>query len=159
MDRPRLASGVVRLVAVAVVCCAGVLSVRAEGVQVPVPRATIYPGQVIEQGMLVERAFRSSSVVGPSAASTSSLLVGKVARKTLLPDRPIAVNAVRDPYVISQGEAALLVFQSGALRITVNGTALQSGGAGDVVTVRNVDSGRIVTGTIGADGAVHVGDP
>jgi flagella basal body P-ring formation protein FlgA len=28
-----------------------------------------------------------------------------------------------------------------------------------VVSVRNVDSGRIIKGTIGADGAVHVGGP
>jgi flagella basal body P-ring formation protein FlgA len=159
MNGPRLASWVTRLVAVAAACCAGVLAARAAGVQVPVPRVTIYPGQVIEQGMLEERDFRSSSAVGPAAASTSSLLVGRVARKTLLPGRPIAINAVRDPYVVTKGEAALVVFQSGTLRISGSGVALQSGVAGDVIAVRNVDSGRTIRGTVGADGAVHVGDP
>jgi len=157
MNRPRLSSGVARLVAVAVVCCAGVLSARADGVEVPVPRATIYPGQVIEQGMLVAHTFGSSAEVGASAASTSNLLVGKVARKTLLPGHPIAIDAVRDPYVVSQGDATLIVFHSGALTITGGGVVLQSGGTGDVISVRNVDSGRIIRGTVGADGAVHVG--
>jgi flagellar basal body P-ring formation protein FlgA len=159
MTRRRLVSWVACLMGAAVVCCLGVLPGWAAGVQVPVPRVTIYPGQLIEQGMLVERDFRSSTAVGAATASTKSLLVGKVARKTLLPGQPVAINAVREPYVVTQGEAALLVFESGALRITGTGVALQSGGTGQVVSVRNADSGRIVKGTVGPDGAVHVGDP
>jgi flagella basal body P-ring formation protein FlgA len=45
------------------------------------------------------------------------------------------------------------------LTITGSAIALQSGATGDVVSVRNVDSGRIIKGTIGSDGAVHVGGP
>ncbi len=159
MSRLRLKSWSLRLVAAAVLCSAGVLSARAAGVQVPVPRVTIYPGQVIEQRMLVDQAFRSSAAVRMSAASSSDALVGKVARQTLLPGHPIDLSAVREPYVVTQGQAALVVFQSGGLTITGNALALQSGGPGDVVSVRNIDSGRTIKGTIGADGVVHVGDP
>jgi flagella basal body P-ring formation protein FlgA len=150
-----------RLIAAVLFCLTGVVAASAGPAQVelPVPRVTIYPGQVIEERMLIEKAFRSSNGVDTSMAATRAVLVGKIARQTLLPGRPVTVNAIREPFTVTQGQAALFVFQSGGLTISGNGLALQSGGSGDVVSVRNIDSGRIIKGTIGADGAVHVGDP
>ena len=147
-----------RLVA-AVLCLAGALPAHAGQVLLPVPRVTIYPGQVIDKGMLVERAFRSGSAEQAVATPSSDALIGKVARQTLLPGRPVSQAALREPHAITQGQSAMVIFQSGALTITGSAIALQSGATGDVVSVRNVDSGRIIKGTIGGDGAVHVGGP
>lgn len=141
----------------AVLCLVGALSAHADQVQLLVPRVMIYPNQMIERGMLVERAFRSSPELAAAIASSEGL-VGKVSRQTLLPGRPINSDAVREPHSITQGQAAEIIFQSGALTITGTAVALQSGATGDVVSVRNTDSGRIIKGRIGADGAVHVGD-
>ena len=157
IDR-RFGSRSAHLIAV-VFCLAGALPAHAGQVLLPVPRVTIYPGQVIEKGMLVERAFRSESAEQAVATPSSDGLVGKVARQTLLPGRPVTQAALREPHAITQGQAAMVIFQSGALTITGSAIALQSGAAGDVVSVRNVDSGRIIKGTIGSDGAVHVGGP
>jgi flagella basal body P-ring formation protein FlgA len=121
-----------------------------------VPRVTIYPGQVIEGGMLAQHSVRSNMVVATTVQS-AELIVGKVAKRTLLPSQPIDANALREVYTVTQGQAALLVYASGTLRITSTGLALQSGGPGDVVSVRNVDSGRIVRGRVGPDGSVNVG--
>jgi len=143
-----------RLLVATVFCGAGAFSAVAGPVQLPVPRMTIYPGQVIEPGMLVERAFNDPM----GAIPTSDAIVGRVARQTLLPGRPISTAALRAPHAITQGQAALVVFQSGALTISGNAVALQSGAAGDVISLRNADSGRIIRGIIGSDGAVHVGD-
>ena len=143
----------------AVLCLAGALPAHAGQVLLPVPRVTIYPGQVIDKGMLVERAFRSGSAEQAVATPSSDALIGKVARQTLLPGRPVSQAALREPHAITQGQSAMVIFQSGALTITGSAIALQSGATGDVVSVRNVDSGRIIKGTIGGDGAVHVGGP
>lgn len=159
MSSFRLAAIASHLIAVAALCLTGVVSARAAGIEVPVPRVTVYPGTVIEAAMLGERAFRLSPAAQESTISSREALVGKVARQTLLPGRPITTGSIREPYAVTQGEAALVVFQSGALTITINGLALQSGAVGDAVSVRNVDSGRLIKGTVGADGAVHVGDP
>ena len=160
----RSLSRALRLIAVAVVwltgvCVAGVPLARADQAQLPVPRITIYPGQMIERGMLVERILRLNPAEVATAMKSSEDLIGKVARQTLLPGRPIGRDALREPHAITQGQAALMIFESGALTITGSAIALQSGSTGDTVSVRNSDSGRIVKGTIGADGAVHVGDP
>jgi flagella basal body P-ring formation protein FlgA len=154
-------SSSMRLIAMLIAALVGAFAVHAGPgqVQLPVPRATIYPGQVIDRAMLVERAFRINGTDQPAGAASAEALVGKVARQTLLPGRPINADAVREPHAVTQGQAAVIIFQSGALTITGTAVALQSGGTGDVVSVRNADSGRIIKGIIGADGAVHVGDP
>jgi flagella basal body P-ring formation protein FlgA len=146
-------------IAGAVVCLFFAVSAQAAEVRVPVPRVTIYPGQVIAKDMLADATVETTAALPASTVTSSDGLVGKVARQTLLPNRTVDQSAVRDTYLIKQGQSAIMVFQSGALTITSAGLALQSGGAGDMVSVRNVDSGRIINGTIGADGSVHVGDP
>lgn len=155
----RIGSRLAKLFFAAVFCVCGALSVSAGQVQLPVPRVTIYPGQIIEKAMLVDRAFRTNGDSQVAAVPSSEALVGKVAKQTLLPGKPIYQEALREPHAVTQGQAALVIFQSGALTITANAVALQSGATGDVVSVRNVDSGRIIKGTVGADGAVHLGDP
>lgn len=143
----------------AVVCFSAAPPADAGQVQLPVPRITIYPGQVIEKAMLVDRAFRTNGGDPVAAIPSDASLVGKVAKQTLLPGKPIYSEQLREPHAVTQGQAALVIFQSGALTITGSAIALQSGATGDVVSVRNADSGRIIKGTVGADGAVHVGDP
>ncbi len=147
-----------RLVGAVVLTMAAALPVNAGQVMLPVPRITIYPGQVIEAGMLVERPFRSGGAEQGVATPTPDALIGKVARQTLLPGRPITQSDLREPHAITQGQSTLIVFKSGGLTITGSGIALQAGATGDPVSVRNVDSGRIIKGTVGSDGAVHVGD-
>ena len=87
-------------------------------------------------------------------------LVGKVARRTLLPGQPVPVNAVRDPYLVNHGQGlAGRVRQRAGLTITTQAIALQNGVAGDVVTLRNPDSGVIIQGTVERDGTVRLGAP
>jgi flagellar basal body P-ring formation protein FlgA len=158
MSALRVIAGSLWAAAAALMCLAA-SSAQAADAQIPVPSVTIYPGQVIEQSMLTDRALRSQGDVRPGTLSSRDAVVGKVARQTLLPGYPIVTGSVREPHVVTQGDSALVMFRSGTLTITVNGVALQSGGAGDTVTVRNTDSGRTIRGSIGEDGIVHVGVP
>lgn len=138
---------------------ATVQQASAAGPPLPVPRITIYPGDAIRADHLVDRVFHSRVSASGAVHRARDGLVGKVARRTLLPGEPIPVNAVRDPFLVLQGRTVQIVFQEGGLTITGYAVALQSGGMGEVVSVRNVDSGIIVKGAVLADGTVHVGDP
>ena len=80
-----------------------------------------------------------------------------MARRTLLPGQPVQVNAIRDPYLVNQGKASLVVFENGGLTITTQAIALENGGAGDVVNLRNPDSGVMIQGTVERDGTVRLG--
>jgi flagellar basal body P-ring formation protein FlgA len=139
-----------------------VLAVRpglAAELVLPVPMVTIYPGEVIIDELLSERAFIAHTVARATVFDGRQEIIGKVARRTLLQGQPILISAVREAYLVTQGKPVLLVFEAGGLTITSNALALQNGGSGDVVSVRNIDSGVTITGTIATDGSVRVSNP
>jgi flagella basal body P-ring formation protein FlgA len=145
--------------ALAAVCAilSAAAPVSATTQRLPVPRIAIYPGDPIVPDQLTERLFDARSVSQTAIFMTPDAVLGKVARRTLLPGKPIPVNALRDAYVVTQGKSAFVVFQSDGLTITGLGVALQSGGVGDVVSLRNADTGTIIRGTVMTDGSVRVG--
>lgn len=128
----------------------------AASVRLPVPSITIYPGETIKDTVLVDRDFPSTArelaVIGDRAA-----LVGKVARRTLLPGRLVPQNAVAEAELVIRGETTMIVFQDDGLVISTLATPLESGGAGARVRARNVDSGLVVVGIVQDDGTLRVG--
>ena len=47
---------------------------------------------------------------------------------------------------------------AGPLTITASAVSLQPGSPGDLIRVRNVDSGKVLSGTVLANGTIQVGD-
>ena len=124
----------------------------------PVPVITIYPGDTILNTYLVDREFSSNEEALRGGIIDSRLaLVGKLARRTLLPGVPIPSNAIADPNAISNGEKVRVVFNQDGLVIETYAIALQAGHVGQVVSVRNSDSGMTISGIVQADGSVRVG--
>jgi flagella basal body P-ring formation protein FlgA len=132
---------------------------RAAELDLPVPKATIYPGEVISENLLMDRAFIAHTVARGSVFDAHEGLVGKVARRTLLPGQPIPVNAIRDAYLVNQGKNALVVFETGGLTITSQATALQNGSLGETISLRNNDSGVVIRGTVASNGTVRLSTP
>jgi flagellar basal body P-ring formation protein FlgA len=122
---------------------------------VPTPRAVIYPGDVILDEMLVDVANVARDGSGPFVDSRS-LIVGKAARLTLLPGHAIPFSGVSNRKLVSNGAEVKLVFFEGDLVIMTTGAALQDGSIGDIVRVRNDDSGVTVSGAVQPDGSVRV---
>jgi flagella basal body P-ring formation protein FlgA len=133
--------------------------VRAEDLELPVPRVTVYPGEAIGEDQLVQRSFIAHTVARATVFDARAALLGKVARRTLLPGQPIPVSAIRDPYLVTNGKNALVVFEADGLTITSQATALQNGGIGEIVSLRNNDSGTVIKGTVAPDGTVRLGAP
>jgi flagellar basal body P-ring formation protein FlgA len=145
------------LVAAAFVLALGVSAASgAQLVTLPVPTATIYPGSLIEAGQLSEHTFVQSQI-GSGYVDTTIELVGKVARRTLLPDHPIPANAIDEVDLVTRGTSVQLVFQHAGLVITAYAAPLEDGSIGDLIRVRNIDSGAVVMGIVQPDGTVRVG--
>ena len=125
---------------------------------VPVPTVVIYPGDVIRDGMLIEREMPDEFAGKSAVVLDRSALVNKTSRRTLLPNLPIAKNAVGEPKLVSLGAMVRVVYAEGGLTISTYGSALQGGAAGDVIPVRNLESGLTISGIIEADGSVRVGN-
>jgi flagella basal body P-ring formation protein FlgA len=124
----------------------------------PVPAVTIYPGDTIQESMLRERSFPPNFRARSAVIEAPLALIGKTARRTLLPGEAIPVNAVDDAKLVTRGVLTQVVFQAEGLTITTMGSPLQSGSLGEQIRVRNTDTGRIILGTVQADGRVRIGD-
>jgi flagellar basal body P-ring formation protein FlgA len=127
----------------------------AQEAAIPTPKAVIYPGDVILDEMLADAPNPARDGQGPFVTSRS-LIVGKAARLTLLPGHAIPFSGISNRKLVSNGAYVKLVFSEGDLEITTTGAAMQDGSIGDIVKVRNDDSGVTVTGAVQADGSVRV---
>ena len=142
---------------IALVTIAVIVASHASGAERrPVPSVTIYPGDVIRDQMITDADF-PDAVASSAYASSRAMLIGKVARRTLLPGQSIPANAVGEPKLVTVGAMVRLVYEEDGLRITTYASALQGGAAGDLISVRNLESGITISGIIGPDGSIHVG--
>lgn len=123
----------------------------------PVPVVTIYPGDAITDEMIEERPFPNAVRARQSVVEGRPPLIGKVARRTLQIGRPIPINAVAEPMLVTRGVPTQAIFRSGGIFITTIASPIRSGALGDYVQMRNIDSGKIIAGVVQADGTVLVG--
>lgn len=125
--------------------------------RLPVPAVTIYPGDIIQESMLTERSFLETTRWRHAVVESPRALIGKSARRTLLPSRPIPLNAVEDAKVVTRGVPTRIVFEEEGLNITTLGSPLQSGSVGEFIRVRNLDSGLTILARVQEDGTLRVG--
>ncbi|MCD2183433.1 flagellar basal body P-ring formation chaperone FlgA [Rhizobium sp. GN54] len=127
----------------------------ADGRFAVIPKRTIYPGEQLDATVLEEVAVTNPNIA-PGYAERIEAVDGLVTRRTLVAGRIILVSSLREPFAVSRGKAVRLVFQNGPLMITASGSPLDDAAVGDLIKVRNLDSGVIVTGTVMEDRTVHV---
>jgi flagella basal body P-ring formation protein FlgA len=146
------------VVGLPILVVSGVVAARAgEMLILPVPKLTIYPGDTISGDWLVDREFTQDYVAErPALVESRDALIGKLARRTLLPGAPVPASAIAARKLVARGAKVRLVLEDGGLAIAAYGTALQSGSAGALVQVRNLDSGVTISGTVEPDGSVRV---
>jgi flagella basal body P-ring formation protein FlgA len=152
----RLSRTRLRLLAAATIAlaCAGA-SALAEEFAV-VTNRVVYPGEIITLSMVEEVPLvRGNRNLGP-IYQQAGLIDGKVARRTILPGRIIPENAVRPAYLVQVGQPVQVIYNDGGLVINATAVPLEAGAAGDVITLRNIDSGRTFSGTVMADGTIRV---
>ncbi len=124
--------------------------------ELPVPTTVIYPGQSVTAPGLHHKAFYVKDDKIGLYAVDDSALIGRVARRTLLPGKAIRLSDLKEPDLVRAGAAVTLVYSEAGLVITGQGTALRSAGAGETIRVRNADSGIIVSGIVSADGSIRI---
>lgn len=120
-----------------------------------VPTDIIYPGEAIAEGKLQQVKVTNPNLGGGYASEVSEVS-GMLSTKTLLPGRTIPLTALKKPYAVTRGTKLRLVVNIGNLTISAGGSPMDDANIGDVIRVRNLDSGQIVNGTVMADGTVQV---
>jgi flagella basal body P-ring formation protein FlgA len=122
--------------------------------QLPVARRTIYPGDTITEDMIALKGADQIRGVGALVTDPESL-IGRTARRTLLPGQAIPKVAIREAYVVFQGKTISVIFHSGTVTITGIALALESGSAGETINARNPDSGIVIRGVVQPDGSLR----
>ena len=136
-----------------VLCASGIAA--AGTLLAVVPTRIIYPGEELQAAQLEEVEVTNPNIA-PGYAQSISEVRGLITKRTLLPGRIILVSSLREAFAVSRGSSVKLMFEKGPLRISAVGTPLQDAAVGELIRVRNKDSGIIVSGTVMADGTVHV---
>ncbi|TFV78700.1 flagellar basal body P-ring formation protein FlgA [Bradyrhizobium frederickii] len=149
---------IVRGLAVVLLVLASVRLAVAEEKRLPVPAVAIRAGELIRDDMITERAFAPSLLGVAMFIEGRQVLVGRMARRALLPGQPIPSNAVEDPWTVARGAMVKVVVEDSGLSIVTYGSAMQSGAAGALIPVRNTDTGVIIRGIVQPDGTVKVVD-
>lgn len=120
-----------------------------------VPTQIIYPGQEITESQ-VKTVPVTNPNIAPGYAQKLSEVTGLVTTRTLLPNRTIMVAALREAWTVRRGDKVVLVYDNGGLKITAAGTPLNDGVVGDLIKVRNTDTGVIISGTVRPDSSILV---
>ena len=143
------------MIATLLAMLAGALPAFAQATVV-IPNRVIYPGETVSVDSLEEVPLRRHLKNPAAIAMSMSQVEGKVARRTLLPGRLIPVASVRAAHLVEAGKPVQVRFVQGGLEIAIAGVPLQAGAAGDLIQVRNIDSGAVFSGTVMADGTIRV---
>lgn len=124
----------------------------------PVTTITIYPGETIKEGVIEMREFSAHALGRAPVVADLPALIGKVARRTLLPGQLVPRNAIEEPRLVERGRSVQVVFAEAGMTIIGIASALEAGSVGERVRARNLDSGVTIVGTVQPDGTLRVGE-
>ncbi len=124
----------------------------------PVTTITVYPGETIKEGVIEMREFSAHALDRAPVVADPPALIGKVARRTLLPGQLVPRNAIEEPRLVERGHSVRVVFAEAGMTIIGIASALEAGSVGERVRARNLDSGVTIVGKVQPDGTLRVGE-
>ena len=110
--------------------------------------------EVIKAGSVLSEA-NTESEDGVLSEDDRALL-GREVRRTVYKGRNIDPANTRAPRLVVRNQNVTVKYRSNGLEITLNGRAMADGGAGETVSVMNLQSRQLISGQIMPDGWVSV---
>jgi flagellar basal body P-ring formation protein FlgA len=89
-------------------------------------------------------------------ATDINAVVGLAARHQLHPGQPLRAADLMKPEVVQRNDTVTIVYQAPGVTLTLRGQAQDAGALGDTINVLNVESKRVVQGTVVGPGRVTV---
>lgn len=122
----------------------------------PVASRPLVKGSVIT-AQDVQLAKLNGTTVGKDSVENLGDIVGRSLTKDIGQGEMFKAAAVVVPPVIAAGSRVTIVYRHNRLEVTASGTALENGGLGQDIKVRNDSSKKVVTGKVLEAGLVMVG--
>ena len=149
---------IVRGLAAVLLVLASARLAAAEEKRLPVPAVSIRAGEPIRDDRITERAFAPNVRGVAMFIEGRQVLVGRMARRALLPGQPIPTNSVEDPWTVARGAMVKVVVEDSGLSIVTNNTTKQTNAPDTLIPIRITDTGVIIRGVVQPDGTVRVVD-
>lgn len=121
---------------------------------VPVPVRRLMPDDIVRPED-VEMVDLPWARVNAYAVTEAEGLVGMQVRRMLSPGRPVQVQSVQPPIIISRGERVTIQLSYGTLELSAEGKAISDAHLGQEVRVVNLSSNKTIVGVARADGLVE----
>ncbi|HEX8785722.1 MAG TPA: flagellar basal body P-ring formation chaperone FlgA, partial [Telluria sp.] len=94
-----------------------------------------------------------SNVADPVAAPQDA--VGKMSRRMLRPGDILRSGQLANPILVKRGDAVTMIARVEGIEVSTAGEALDAGGQGALVRVRNASSGQVVRMRVAGPGTVE----
>jgi len=147
-----------------------VVGVRCEGkkpwkIYVTVNIATVEPVVVstrpISRGQLIGLADlrveeRDTGRLHKAYYNDVSSLIGLRAKRNIAAGRVLEAGLLERRQLVKRGSAVEIIASQGPLQVRMKGEALANGSQGDRIRIRNLSSGRAITGEVVGPGVIRV---
>jgi flagellar basal body P-ring formation protein FlgA len=90
------------------------------------------------------------------ALSDPEALIGKTARRALLPNQALRIADVMDTPAVRRGESVTLLFEAGGLRLSLRGRAMADAPIGATIKVVNIQSNKTLDAIVEGQGVARV---
>lgn len=123
--------------------------------------SVLLPSRRVSAGEIITSEDVSRSTMPVSSMSSNMLrsdrdIIGKEARRTLMPGRPISENSLIEPRIILRGDEITINYADSDLNLSVPGRALEDGAINQRLRVVNLQSSKTITAHVAAPGVVIV---
>jgi flagella basal body P-ring formation protein FlgA len=126
-----------------------------ETVEVVVPKRAITRGETLSKSdVVVERRPRDGQSADLIADARAA--IDKVARRGLPAGLPLRAGDVQREEIVAKGDLVTIVYEAPGLMITLRGRSSEAGAMGDVISITNPQSKRVLQGTVSGPGRVSV---
>lgn len=125
--------------------------------RVVVSRRPLVSGQTVAAG---DVALAEIDVSGVHKAYFTQIddVVGLRSKRAVAGGKTLHAGLLRREKLVKRGARVEIIANMGGLHVTMRGKALADGGRGDRIRVKNLNSGRVVSGTVSGRGVIQVLD-
>ena len=86
-------------------------------------------------------------------------LIGMAAKRVLVSGSPVTLDDIREPILVKRNSRVTITVETQFMQLTAQGKAMESGARGEVIQVRNMNSGKSIEGVIVGPNRVAVTSP
>lgn len=116
-------------------------------IKVPVLTRLVRRGEIVRTGDVAMRALDQSQIP-VNAVIQREDIVGQAARRSLPSGTPVRDGDLEAPTLVRRGALVTMEISTPMMRLTARGKALDNGTKGETVRIRNIQSKRVVQGTV-----------